>query len=133
MQWDSFITQFYLDYGGAILAIIMVVPALILRGVARYLEILSSRNLAHNSHEGNPFRAKYNRHPRLWTFIYNISNATSTILITTWFMVVFGFPPALVAFLALYWINGLLVPSLPRLANRNTGNHTEEKKDTKTG
>jgi hypothetical protein len=118
MQWDPFLTELYLIDNGIWLAVVLLGPAIVLRVISWHIERTSAKAFSDDSNSNESYRNRYENRPVLWTAIYNISNGSSTLLATIWFLAVFGFPAALIAFLTLMYVNGIFTDSLADVAKR---------------
>ncbi len=112
MQWDPILTQLYLLDGGGVLALLLLVPAIVLRLCAWHIERAGER-MADNTHI-NRIAHHIKTHPRLMVGVYNVCNGGALFLITIWMMIVFGFLAAITTFFTVALVFGVLPCPLPK-------------------
>ncbi len=126
MQWDQYLTNLYASGTGLEASALLLVPAIILRIIAWYLERKAVDQYLHTGRVSR-FNEIYSKHKTSLDLIYNLSNGVSILLIVTWFMLAFGFIAAMIAFLTSMYVSGLLGLSLERFAIMHT--KTEMRKE----
>ncbi len=106
MQANWLFTGLLPDVDALLLLVYLGFPAFILLWLAREIEHAAERSLDSLSAEAPRLTKWYSAHPQRWNRIHNVANELPVFLISQWILFVWGFIPAVVAFVTMLLILG---------------------------